>query len=86
MSCSSSEFETFRSENNTEIRHTVCYFIVPSLGLSVHDYFLFLHPITLFVSGWPLFGRLLIGCPLLLFGCVSEMVSWKYLIGLLWFP
>jgi len=36
MSCSSDEFETFRSKNNTERRHIVCYFIIPSLGLSTY--------------------------------------------------
>jgi len=57
MSWSSNEYEVFRSKNNTEIRHIVYYLIILSLRLSVHNYFLVLHPITLFVSGWPLFGR-----------------------------
>jgi hypothetical protein len=53
MSCSSNEFETFRSKNNTGRRHY--YFFIPSLGPC--GPFVLLYPITLFVSGWPLRGR-----------------------------
>jgi hypothetical protein len=82
MSYGSNEFETFRSKNNVEIRHIVYFFTTFSWYLRTYLLFGFTphHTICVRLSPtWVLIDGLL------LFGCVSEMVSWKYLIGLLWF-